>query len=152
MSSKKPAPDTRDGALVIEKCVGQGGFGSVWKATWEGAPVAVKVMALPSTMSGEEKQSRMALMEAAISGCLAHPNIVQTFTCDVRENPLAKGRQRDAETKAGKPWMPWADFTAQARTAMANYPPGASPHRLEIRLVMEYCDGGSLRDALRDRR
>jgi hypothetical protein len=34
-------------------------------------------MILPARMSGAEKRERMAIMEAAISSTMAHPNIVQ---------------------------------------------------------------------------
>jgi hypothetical protein len=44
---------------------------------WRGGQVAIKVMILPARMSGAEKKERMALMEAAISSVLQHPNIVQ---------------------------------------------------------------------------
>ena len=39
--------------------------------------VAVKTMILPANMSGQEKRERMAIMEAAISSTMQHPNIVQ---------------------------------------------------------------------------
>jgi hypothetical protein len=44
---------------------------------WRGSTVAVKTMILPAKMSGAEKRERMAIMEAAISSTMAHPNIVQ---------------------------------------------------------------------------
>lgn len=37
-------------------------------------------MVLPTRMGGSEKKERMALMEAAISSSLEHPNLVKTFT------------------------------------------------------------------------
>lgn len=42
--------------------------------------VAVKIMVLPSYMSGKEKREKMAVMETAISSSLSHPNVVQTYT------------------------------------------------------------------------
>jgi hypothetical protein len=53
---------------------------------WRGSCVAVKSMVLPAKMSGAEKRERMAIMEAAISSAMNHPNIVQvclTFCADV---------------------------------------------------------------------
>jgi hypothetical protein len=46
--------------------------------------VAVKTMILPPKMSGAEKRERMAIMEAAISSTLSHPNIVQTYTYTIK--------------------------------------------------------------------
>jgi hypothetical protein len=39
--------------------------------------VAVKTIVLPANMSGAEKREKMAIMEAAISSALSHPNIMQ---------------------------------------------------------------------------
>jgi hypothetical protein len=49
----------------------------VYKGVWRGSMVAIKTMLLPARMSGAEKRERMAVMEAAISSSLSHPNIVQ---------------------------------------------------------------------------
>jgi hypothetical protein len=51
----------------------------VYKGVWRGSTVAVKTMVLPARMSGAEKRERMAVMEAAISSSLSHPNIVQVL-------------------------------------------------------------------------
>ncbi len=56
----------------------------VYKGLWRGTVVAVKTMVLPSNMSGAEKREKMAVMEAAISSSLSHPNIVQTYTYAIR--------------------------------------------------------------------
>ncbi len=39
--------------------------------------VAVKVMLLPASLTRSEQQHHMAVMEAAISSAMSHPNIVQ---------------------------------------------------------------------------
>ena len=39
--------------------------------------MAVKKMVMPQHMNGAEKREKMAIMEAAISSTLNHPNIVQ---------------------------------------------------------------------------
>ena len=57
--------------------LGEGAFGKVYQGLWKGEPVAVKTMVLPNNVSGIEKRERMAIMEAAISTALSHPNIVQ---------------------------------------------------------------------------
>jgi hypothetical protein len=44
---------------------------------WRGSTVAIKTMILPAKMSGAEKRERMAIMEAAVSSVMNHPNIVQ---------------------------------------------------------------------------
>lgn len=43
-------------------------------------------MVLPANMSGAEKREKMAVMEAAISSSLSHPNIVQVrVLCGVKK-------------------------------------------------------------------
>ncbi len=45
------------------------------KGLWRGTEVAVKTMILPANMTGQQKREKMAVMEAAISSSLVHPNI-----------------------------------------------------------------------------
>ena len=66
-----------DDGLQLMGLLGEGAFGKVYRGIWKGEPVAVKTMVLPNNISGLEKRERMAIMEAAISTALAHPNIVQ---------------------------------------------------------------------------
>jgi hypothetical protein len=87
----------------------------VYKGVWRGSMVAVKTMVLPPRMSGAEKRERMAVMEAAISSSLSHPNIVQVrlggmggeiefgpphriFTPDFVQIYAVKGRRRAPPT------------------------------------------------------
>lgn len=52
-------------------------------ALWRGATVAQKRIELPSNPAMfEKKQSQMA-MEAAISASMSHPNVVQTYKCEI---------------------------------------------------------------------
>ncbi|GFR42839.1 hypothetical protein Agub_g3797 [Astrephomene gubernaculifera] len=68
---------------ILEK-LGEGTFGKVYRGLWRGTEVAIKTIVLPANMSGKEKREKMAVMEAAISSSLAHPNIVQTYTYHIR--------------------------------------------------------------------
>ena len=47
--------------------IGTGSFGKVYKGMWKGSLVAVKYLMLPSSMSGADKYSAMAVIDAAIS-------------------------------------------------------------------------------------
>ncbi|GAX83628.1 hypothetical protein CEUSTIGMA_g11052.t1 [Chlamydomonas eustigma] len=66
--------------IQILEDLGSGAYGKVSKGIWRGREVAVKTMVLPTNMSSKESRERMALMEAAISTTLSHPNIVQTYS------------------------------------------------------------------------
>ena len=50
-------------------------FGKVYKGIWRGTIVAIKSMVLPK--SAGLRKERMAIMEAAISSALMHPNVLQ---------------------------------------------------------------------------
>jgi serine/threonine protein kinase len=105
-------------------------------------------MILPTKMKGSEKQERMAIMEAAISISLSHPNIVQTYTYSltpVRERtshsgftvtPSTSGSRRSAETSRLNRASPSGMFPSVAASAF------------EVQIILEYCDRGTLHDAL----
>jgi hypothetical protein len=61
---------------------------------WRGSVVAIKTMILPAKMSGAAKRERMAIMEAAISSSMNHPNIVQTYTYTIRPTQLQSLQQQ----------------------------------------------------------
>ena len=92
--------------------------------------MAVKSMILPTNMNGSEKKERMAIMEAAISSSLSHPNIVQTHTYT-----LSPVRERGSSGKMSSPLGPLGL-------------PLSAASAFEVRIVLEYCDQGTLRDAL----
>ena len=60
---------------------------------WRGTLVAVKSMVLMSNVSGAVKRERMAILEAAISSALSHPNIVQVGSAG--KGSVGKGRSQE---------------------------------------------------------
>ncbi|GLI62400.1 hypothetical protein VaNZ11_005017 [Volvox africanus] len=79
--------------LELQAVLGEGSYGRVYRALWRGTMVAAKVILLPAHMTGRERHERMAVMEAAISSSLSHPNIVQTYTYGVERVDGAKARR-----------------------------------------------------------
>ncbi|GLC49284.1 hypothetical protein PLESTB_000202400 [Pleodorina starrii] len=136
--------------IQVFEVLGAGAFGKVQRGLWRGTVVAVKTMILPANMTGQEKREKMAVMEAAISSSLVHPNIVTTYTYFIRpyHEPTHDGVQQ----------MPSSQYTGTSLSARSN---GSDPqsmdrsvvseatiHSYEVRLVLEFCDKGSLKDAL----
>ncbi|GFR47439.1 hypothetical protein Agub_g9162 [Astrephomene gubernaculifera] len=137
--------------IQVFEVLGAGAFGKVQRGLWRGTVVAVKTMILPANMTGQQKREKMAVMEAAISSSLVHPNIVTTYTYFIRpyHEPTHEGVQQMAVTSQGSggggsqsratdPHGSMDDSTASEGTI----------HSYEVRLVLEFCDKGSLKDAL----
>ncbi|EFJ50908.1 hypothetical protein VOLCADRAFT_116621, partial [Volvox carteri f. nagariensis] len=109
--------DFNDRQLEVHGMLGKGAHGTVYRGTWRGLPVAVKSMVFNSDSSA--RQQGRVLMEAAISSNLAHPNIVTTYSYELREveHELASISQELARQGGG--WR--------------------------LLIIQEYCDAGPLR-------
>ncbi|GAX79340.1 hypothetical protein CEUSTIGMA_g6782.t1 [Chlamydomonas eustigma] len=146
--------------IQITALLGAGTFGKVYRGLWKGSEVAVKTIVLPANMGASAKQEKMAIMEAAISSSLTHPNIVQTYTYSIK--PI-----KDSVTMVGPEYGSTAVLTPASTASFADYertdsavdgavsvtPPckSESDSRVfsyEVRLVIEYCNLGCLRTAL----
>ncbi|WIA35332.1 hypothetical protein OEZ86_003786 [Tetradesmus obliquus] len=150
--------------LRLQMMIGQGSFGSVYLGTWHGRRVAVKVMQLPANALLGQLQPRsnsaphMAIMETVVSSTISHPNLVQVYTYTL--NPLIAGEEQGSGSSGSRrnlpPLPPQARQQQQQQVAQhgAATPPGSAQRSQgivsgwELRLVMEYCDQGTLRDAL----
>ncbi|KAG2490227.1 hypothetical protein HYH03_011352 [Edaphochlamys debaryana] len=143
--------------IKLMEQLGEGTFGKVYRGTWRGVEVAIKTMVLPKNMSGAEKREKMAVMEAAISSSLAHPNVVQTFTYYIKTVREEAQPPEEVIVPAGGVVVGGGGGSSTAYGSSKNFDeqPGtpshasqSTVHGYEVRLVLEYCDGGSLRDAL----
>ncbi|KXZ49357.1 hypothetical protein GPECTOR_22g951 [Gonium pectorale] len=132
--------------IQVFEVLGAGAFGKVQRGLWRGTVVAVKTMILPANMSGQEKREKMAVMEAAISSSLVHPNIVTTYTYFIRPyyEPHHEGVQQMAVT--GSHGM--GNSHSRIESPDSSVASEGAVHSYEVRLVLELCDKGSLKDAL----
>eukprot|EP00198_Chlamydomonas_reinhardtii_P011654 XP_001700991.1 predicted protein [Chlamydomonas reinhardtii] len=84
LNGLRPSNSSNIAELELKEMIGEGTFGKVYRGLWRGTEVAIKTIILPTNMSGKEKRERMAVMEAAISSSLAHPNVVATYTYQIK--------------------------------------------------------------------
>eukprot|EP00198_Chlamydomonas_reinhardtii_P005764 XP_001695100.1 predicted protein [Chlamydomonas reinhardtii] len=75
----------RQEQLRITTVLGKGSFGVVYLGTWRGLRVAVKTLVVHDALLGTEGRRRQrAILEAAISTSLHHPNVVATYAFEVK--------------------------------------------------------------------
>lgn len=61
-----------DDLKIDEEPIGKGGYGEVYKGTWEGAPVAIKKFGRNTTI----KNRKDFIKEIEVINQLRHPNII----------------------------------------------------------------------------
>ncbi|KAK9865056.1 hypothetical protein WJX84_001824, partial [Apatococcus fuscideae] len=115
---REPFDDVKVGPLL-----GAGSYGRVYKGTWQGATVAVKVIEhMQTAKTAPTIDGTKTLLEAIVSIELSHPSVVHTYKFDTI--PVMTSR---------------LDPAKQAAASAAG---GSIP--LETWLVLEWCDQGSL--------
>ncbi|KAG2499639.1 hypothetical protein HYH03_002578 [Edaphochlamys debaryana] len=145
--------------VKILQLLGQGSFGKVYKGIWHGTLVALKAQVLPPSLSGDARRRHMAVMEAAISSAINHPAIVQTYCYSFRPIKDTVGRAASRAARAdrvdraerggegaGAGREEAAEGGEDGGRGHEGEDEGAHGH--ELLMVLEYCDGGSLRAAL----
>ncbi|KIZ05453.1 Cyclic GMP-binding protein C [Monoraphidium neglectum] len=141
--------------LSLAECIGRGGFGRVFRGKWQATPAAIKIM----SANMDDSARSAAAMEMAVLSVVHHPNVVQLYSCltDMVEVPAAP----QAGCEAG-PVPATAPSTSSCSSVMGAAAFSKVTYRrlLPIEaacgvepscniLVLEYCDRGSLRSAVR---
>jgi serine/threonine protein kinase len=75
LSNEVPTIQPEELTYLLSDIVGTGGFGKVYKGTWVGTEVAIKIMMLPSR--GRQQHSQFITNELKIHSRIRHPNIIQ---------------------------------------------------------------------------
>ncbi|KAG2424697.1 hypothetical protein HXX76_014273 [Chlamydomonas incerta] len=159
----------RDEELRLECVIGRGAFGVVCLGSWRGLPVAVKTLVVHAALLGEEGCRRQrAVLEAAISSTLCHPNLVQTYAFDVRRlgelgglpaGGSIKGRRQQGGSGsggAGPAALEEEDGHGGAGRGQRQLggaadqqgPEAAEDAVYQLLLIQAYCEGGSLREGI----
>lgn len=133
--------------LKVKAPLGSGGFAHVFKGVWRGLVVAVKVVLETSQLENEQihaedvsdakdaKNSMKAAHEIALLMSLSHPGILQAYTCvtdvvveELLECCFASSKQ-----------------VVASKAVQQLYKAGQKACHVQI---VEYCDGGTLMEAL----
>jgi serine/threonine protein kinase len=121
--------DVRLGPLI-----GRGAYGRVYRGSWNGTTVAVKVIETTEPLDeAGMAPGKSGIFEAVLSTNLSHPNIVHTYQYAFR--PVSADEQDDAR--------------ASNSSSVASRPPntGNTP-ATEVWLVSEFCNRGPLLTAI----
>ncbi|PNH10405.1 putative serine/threonine-protein kinase [Tetrabaena socialis] len=140
----------RDPDLEVHAVLGLGSYGVVYNGMWRGLPVAVKTLVVPAAAAGVEglpglagsrdaRTRQRAVLEAAISLSMSHPNVVATFAYELK--PLVQQPSPGSTPNRGSESISGGDRGGAARCVEE-----ADGHKLYI--VQELCNGGSLAQAL----
>lgn len=169
LSNKGQYPVRRKSREITSfRWIGLGAFGVVCKALWQGSPVAVKFV-----LSNDVNGHITAATEALLCKLLAHPNVVQTFCCDMDlvadgdfdlTDDASSFGLHSPQSAFADVQLPLSHFIDVLGSTGDTKPLGTKDddqsmkkvmHVLKVkpgdyltRIVMEYCDKGSLQTAM----
>lgn len=161
-SSDNAFVDVRLGPLI-----GRGAYGKVYRGTWNGNTVAVKVIEMSDSKLGlttEELCIKNPIFEAVLSSNLSHPNVVQTYLYATRPingtNGLERAQSWEPHSSTGTASMNsgggggcggnFDGTTNSAGVGLFKDPETAAlaSALTEVWLVSEYCNRGPLLTAI----
>lgn len=106
--------------------IGRGAYGRVFKATWNGNTVAVKVMRTdnPELFAVQGPTGRVhkaGLFEAALSSSLSHPNVANTYAYAVRPvDSVVRVRGAPGALRLRRAWDHGGNAGGRARVTWAD--------------------------------
>ncbi|KAK9817737.1 hypothetical protein WJX72_001463 [[Myrmecia] bisecta] len=128
--------------LLVGEMLGRGSYGRVYKGTWKGSEVAIKVIEF---RANSDKSVSISL-ESVLSTAVCHPCVVNTYK--ICTTPITSAApiysdsaySQDSNNMSSTNGSSGADSTKKAK--------GGKSQLMETWMVLEYCDKGSLEEAL----
>ncbi|MEW5302730.1 MAG: hypothetical protein WDW36_005483 [Sanguina aurantia] len=128
-------------SVIISDVLGSGGGGVVYKGEWKGLTVAVKTLVFQAHSFGAEGRRRhRSMLEAAITTSLVHPNVISTYSYDIRpmsalghNSAMSHGANATGSSEHQHNWATVED------TNCIDW---------KLFIIQEYCDIGTLKDAI----
>ncbi|KXZ50666.1 hypothetical protein GPECTOR_15g350 [Gonium pectorale] len=125
--------------LEILAALGKGAFGAVYHGTWRGLDVAVKTIVVADAAGGDGGARQRAVLEAAISMSMAHPNVVATYSYELKPLVHQPSHERGSGPAGGG-----VNAGVDVHAAVVD----GDAYKLYI--VQELCNGGTLQSALKN--
>ncbi|KAG2437367.1 hypothetical protein HXX76_006022 [Chlamydomonas incerta] len=130
--------NVKDVAIKLEGVIGSGSFGTVYKGTWQGLPVAIKTV----VFTASQDSRRRALSEAALCQSISHQNIIATYASELQPigvvNSTASAGSGSQEPSGGAagPTPSGGGLMSRTMTQIVDW---------RLYIVQEFADGGPLR-------
>ncbi|KAL4854405.1 putative serine/threonine-protein kinase SIS8 [Chlorella vulgaris] len=122
--------DVRLGSLI-----GRGAYGRVYRASWNGTTVAVKVIETTEVLGDGSVAGKSGIFEAVLATNLSHPNIVHTYQYAFR--PVT-AEELEVERESGNSGVSGSSMGVAQQGKVAT----------EVWLVSEFCNRGPLLTAI----
>ncbi|KAG2428392.1 hypothetical protein HYH02_014408 [Chlamydomonas schloesseri] len=134
------------GSKTTPRLLGKGAYGVVELGGWKGTLAAIKTVV--QLVSDARRLERLA-SEVAIACSLSHPCLVATYDYSLEQLPLgtAAGGAGGGGGGGAMLFAPLAPPTA-AYSSTEGHGDDDGTTTVRLRLVMEYCEGGTLKEAL----
>eukprot|EP00803_Ostreobium_quekettii_P002934 evm.model.scf_1042.1 EVM.evm.TU.scf_1042.1 scf_1042:20644-24714(-) len=155
--SKPPAVTSNIdvGGIRLSIPIGKGAFATVYKGSWVGKTVAVKILQHPPDQKTLPAKS---MFEAQLGFSVMHVNLVHTLGTQTKKcqdvSMITPRSSRPSSTSFDKPMSMVDDYHGQSRASsdcfsdMADVLKAQGKEEYETWIVMEYCDQGSLQGAI----
>jgi len=148
-----PTPDNwamLDSDVVLEQPLGHGGLGKVYKGCWQGTTVAVKVIKHNDSV----RTNVGGPLEAFFAKHISHPNVIQTYQISKKVVEATSSRTRffgspDEQKNKNRDSRSGSD-SSDMFGSFGEEENVRDSSAFETWLILEYCDRGSLSDAVRE--